>query len=69
MTFMPMERPKDKGEVHNRVVSCWVLWTDLTKSSLVRLSECRFHMCREVELAKYGLSDDREGCCVAPVRR
>ena len=36
--FMPMEKPKDK-EVRTVLVSCWVLWTDLTKLSLVRLNE------------------------------
>ena len=37
--FMPMEKPKDKGEVRNCVGIMLVLWTDLTKSSLVRLNE------------------------------
>ena len=32
--FMPLEKPKDKGETRKRV---GVLWTDLTKSSLARL--------------------------------
>ena len=37
VTFMPVDKPKDKGEVRNRVLAtCLVSWTDLTKSSLAR---------------------------------
>ena len=44
------------------LVSCWVLWTDLTKSSLARLTCLQGS---EGELAKYRFSDDGEGCRMA----
>ena len=115
LMFMPMEKPKDKGEIQNRVgimlgledrshkvvggttewskartvqrgdaryaksIRC-VLWqsnpAEAAEGEVFRWFRsnadqqfhhraCRFYIRRELELAKCGVADDSEGCCVA----
>ena len=68
--YMPMEKPKDKGEIRNHVGIMFPM-VAVENRLAVPVMEPRdykargFHIWRDVELAKYGFAEDSEGFRVA----